>query len=413
MAVKANMAPRAVLRLIPRSTRHSMRQRDFSKLIGLSAVQEFERSLALGRKLYDVPRLRRLVRCLLEINRVLRHSLALAPARLKLLSSAKARIAAITNSFGDVRSKAQLARWFGITRQRLEYWLRHHRQCVSSLADLCRVRHPFQLVGGEVCKIRDWLGRADYRSWPLVSVYLLMREKSALFCALSTFYKYARLLGFTRRRKRWRKSPKVGIRAFAPGALLHADVTHVWLYGGQKVAIYHVIDNFSRKLLASVAMASGSADQCLAVLVQVVQENAAILQKPFTLLTDDGSENKGALDLWAQEFPDLVRKLIAMKHITFSNSMAEIAHHIIKGDYIRDHVFHTIEALQAFLDRARADYNARPCKVHDGLSADAVFAGASPVLGRFREETRAARAARVSENSAFDCSTCAAEGKSA
>jgi transposase InsO family protein len=180
------------------------------------------------------------------------------------------------------------------------------------------------------------------------------------------------------------------------------------LYGGQKVAIFHVIDNFSRKLLASVALASASAAQCLAVLVQVVQENAVLLQKPFTLLTDAGSENKGDFDQWALQFPDLVRKLIAMQHITFSNSMAEVAHHIMKGDYIRDHVFHTIEALQAFLDRSRADYNARPAAVHDGLSANAVFAGARPVLGRYKVETRAARAARVSENQKIDCSACAA-----
>lgn len=412
MAVKANLAPRAVLRLIPRSTRHSMRQRDFSQFIGLSAVEEFERSIALGRALYDVPPLRRLVRCLLAINRVLRSTLAQAPGRLKLLSLAKVRVAAIVNSFGDVRSKDQLARWFGITRQRLDYWLRHHKHCVLSLADLCRVRHPFQLVPSEVRKIRDWLSREEYRSWPLVCVFLLMRAQGALFCGLSTFYKYARLLGFTRARKRWRKPPKVGIRASAPGELLHADVTHVWLYGGQKVAIFQVIDNFSRKLLASVAMPSGSAERCLAVLVQIVQENSALLQKPFTLLTDAGSENKGAFEQWALEFPDLVRKLIALKHIAFSNSMAEVAHHIMKGDYIRDHAFHTIEALQAFLDRSRADYNGRPCNVHDGLSANAVFAGALPVRGRFKEDTRAARAARVSENSAVDCSACALPVKS-
>lgn len=292
-------------------------------------------------------------------------------------------------------------------RQRLDYWMRYQKRCAQSLADLCRVRHPFQLVGGEIRKIREWLTREEYRSWPLVSVFLHMREQSALFCGLSTFYKYTRLLGFTRRRKRWRKPPRRGIRAAAPGELLHADVTHVWLYGGQKVAILHVIDNFSRKLLASVAMDSASAEQCLAVLVQVIQENAGVLQNPFTLLTDDGSENKGVFDQWALAFPDLVRKLIAMKHITFSNSMAEVAHHIIKGDYIRDHVFHTIEALQAFLDRSRADYNARPAAVHDGLSANAVFAGARPVLGRFQEDTRAARAARVSENQKIDCSACA------
>ena len=67
----------------------------------------------------------------------------------------------------------------------------------------------------------------------------------------STWYRFARNSGWKRPRSRvYPAKPKIGIRAKAPGELLHLDVTTIKLLDGTRAYLHAVIDNYSRKILS-------------------------------------------------------------------------------------------------------------------------------------------------------------------
>ncbi|WMJ73489.1 hypothetical protein RCC89_09995 [Cytophagaceae bacterium ABcell3] len=90
--------------------------------------------------------------------------------------------------------------------------------CLSQPFSLCLRRHPLQLSGKEVNVMKGLL--SSFPCWPVSSVAHYARRNSMLFASLSTWYKYANLLGLKRVFKRSPEKLK-GVVSSRPNQFLH------------------------------------------------------------------------------------------------------------------------------------------------------------------------------------------------
>lgn len=195
--------------------------------------------------------------------------------------------------------------------------------CARSLLLLCRKKHPAQLDITEVKAIREQCSLPGFRHWPLASIYYQLLRDNKINCSISTFYKYCRLKGISKKPIRKPKS-YTPVFASAPLKTLHMDVTLFRTANSVKHYLYLIRDNYSRAILACNVTTEYSSNMAKETLQQVLQR-FGLMNKEGTLITDNGSENKGALAQWLNKPGILWKKLIAQVDIIQSNSMAEAA----------------------------------------------------------------------------------------
>jgi len=268
----------------------------------------------------------------------------------------------------------------------------------------CRRMLPQQLTVRETGIIKEYLDDPDHKHWPVRSIYYQMMRDLQTFCSLSTFYRYARLLGRSRKRFK-KKERKVGIRALRPGEIMHADITILRLIDGTLINIYHVCDNFSRFIYAARAHIVRSSEIVSDIVSSIVDRFPDLSVRKVTLMVDGGSENKGALDLFLPRCLPSFEKLVGLKDIKYSNSMIESSNRTLKH-YVDRRQFAKVQTLQTFLDWYVEDFNNRPHGSLYGFTPAEVMNGQIPDKHHFAEKIAAARIARVAENQAFDCASC-------
>jgi hypothetical protein len=211
--------------------------------------------------------------------------------------------------------------------------LKRNSSCVSSIFNLCRIKHPSQLLQKEIEAIKTYCLEPCYQFWSLCSLYYQMRKDGAAYMTLSTFYKYVSLLNLKRS---WaisrRKNHTQGIRATAPFQILHADMTEFKTEDQKKAYIYLVQDNYSRAIVAYRLSTERKASFTLENLARVKAEYllpSSVIE--CMLLTDDGSENYGEVKQWIKACDNpKISHVIAQTDIHFSNSMIEAANKQLK-----------------------------------------------------------------------------------
>ena len=152
----------------------------------------------------------------------------------------------------------------------------------------------------------------------------------------STWYRLVRTAGWRRPRIRvYPAKPKIGIRAKAPGELLHLDVTIIRLLDGTRAYLHAVIDNYSRRILSwTLEERLGSGGTCRILRKAVAQLNDC--PDHTIVVADSGSENvSGAVDnvLDDEEWT----RVLAQVEITFSNSMIEAFWRSLKHGWLYLH----------------------------------------------------------------------------
>ena len=253
--------------------------------------------------------------------------------------------------------------------------------------------------------IRDYLLHPDFLRWPLVSVYYRMMRDRAAFMSRSTFYLYARAMGLSGlHRFRKSKKRKIGIRAKQPFEILHVDVTEVRLNDVQKLYISFIVDNFSKAILGWKAALNKTAMLTLENLKEVIERYNL---KDFTLFSDDGSENKGAVSGFASSSQYRINSVIAQIDTSFSNSVVEAVNKIFKSNYWpRDFTGQQNKALEIISEMVH-DYN--DIRPHGSLN------GLTPIEALMNENTesivptdqiRIAATTRISENLKSNCTDC-------
>ena len=247
----------------------------------------------------------------------------------------------------------------------------------------------------------------DHRHMSLRALALHTQRIGKVVASPSTWYRMARKLAWRRPGRRlYPAKPKIGIRASAPGELLHVDVTIIRLLDGTRAYLHAAIDNYSRRILSwSLEDRLGSGGTC-----RLLREAAFQLRggsRRTAVVTDAGCENVNADvdDLLEDEG---LRRTLAQVDITFSNSMIEAFWRSLKHSWIYLHSLESIESLRRLVDFYVRQHNeVMPHAAFEGQTPDEMYFGRGDAVVVKLAATRIkARDQRIEANLVAQCGLC-------
>jgi hypothetical protein len=243
---------------------------------------------------------------------------------------------------------------FGVNRD----WFYRHRKkksCEKSNIGKCFRQYPNQLSLDEVGVIESVVSNPENRGKTKTTLFYSSIRKGLIACGLSTFFRYADLVGYQKSQRKIIEQRKKGFRAIRPFEWLHVDVTHVQTQNDGVQYVAFIKDNFSKALLGYKSVSYKPDSNFIRNLFEetFIKYHLLDASDQINILSDGGTENKGSLLEWISQIDSpVVKKLTAKTTIfPFSNSMSESTHSIYKSEFLQKQ--HSINLDQHFkhLDR--------------------------------------------------------------
>jgi len=200
--------------------------------------------------------------------------------------------------------------------------------------------------------------------------------------------------------------PKSGVRASTPDELWHVDTTIIKLLDDTKVYLHAVIDNFSRKILAWRVAHKFDVANTAAILNEAAQSAVSAEETP-TLVADAGVENVNAgVDGLIES--GLLCRVLALKDVTFSNSMIEAWWRTLKHHWLYLNTLDTIESVNRLTAFYVEAHNSEiPHSAFRGQTPDEMYYGRGKDIPMQLETAKIhARAARLARNRSMSCRLC-------
>ncbi|MGQ0615299.1 MAG: transposase [Planctomycetaceae bacterium] len=390
---------------VPRSTAAGWLRSTRRPVVTLPGVPPAEADLYA-----EVARLRRRLRCLAAILRVL---LALVRTfRLDLArrrvpeGKGKLRLLRAVERAREVLPLRRICRLARLSPSRYHAWRRAQEPCQLEDEASCPKLTPHRLTPEVVRRIREMVTSPDDRHVPTGTLARLAQRLGRVFASASTWHRLVRECGWRRPRVRVHpQRPKVGIRAAKPNEVWHVDTTVLRLLDGTKAYLHAVIDNFSRRILAWRLAERFEPANAVAVLHEAGR--AAGHEGVPTVVADQGVENRnGAVDALVSS--GLLRRVLAMTEIRFSNSMIEAWWRSLKHQWLFLHSLDTVPKLHALVAFYVAEHNSvLPHSAFRGQTPDEMYFGSGDEVPAQLEAARsAARRRRLEENRARACPAC-------
>ena len=206
-------------------------------------------------------------------------------------------------------------KYFKITIQQYYAWAHQiKKKCLETIIDQCPRIYPNQLCKKEIEKIKECLWDIKYRGWAIYSIAWECIKKGTLFVSPGSWYKYAKILGFTKKLPQSRRKYPTGIRAEKVVEKIHADVTIFKPLDNIRIYIYLIMDNHSRYIFAWKASLMLSAEIFVENLKEAYKRYISPFYrgKPIELIVDGGSENNNyKVDDFLEDIDGNIKKLIA------------------------------------------------------------------------------------------------------
>jgi len=200
-----------------------------------------------------------------------------------------------------------------------------------------------------------------------------------------------------------------GIWGFRPSAIggnplrkVQNVVTHST--DGSRAYLHAVIDNFSRRILAWKVSATFDPSATAELLLNA--SSGVVDQKP-TLLADGGVENfNGAVDKLVES--GLLKRLLAMTEITYSNSLIESWWRTLKHQWLYLNTLDTVGTLEKLIGFYVNEHNTRlPHSAFRGQTPEEMHLGTgSHIPEELAAVRKAARQARMDANRKRSCPKC-------
>jgi transposase InsO family protein len=303
-------------------------------------------------------------------------------------------------------------RVFGFHQSTYQRWVLELKvACDGSYFEWCNRSLPFQLSKPEVFKIKEMLTAERFQYWGIYNIAKYALRNNILPLSITTWYKYAKLLGIHRPRPHHRrKKRKKGVRASQPNEIWHMDVS-LFKIGHMTYYIYVVMDNFSRKVLTWEVSSKLSKNIRLRTIKNAYTQ-ALELGKEINcaLWVDGGSENNNTVvDQFIEQSQIGIHKVIALRDTTLSNSMVESIFKTMKYGYLYRMKITNMTDLRRSLRMCFEDYNEqRPHYALDGGTPNEVYNG--EVLNRqdhalYLSQAKIQRRAYNKENECGKCLT--------
>jgi transposase InsO family protein len=263
------------------------------------------------------------------------------------------------------------------------------------------------LTTDEVAVIETMVASRDHRFMSVRALALYAQRFGKVFASPTTWYRLIRRRGWRRPRTRvYPPKPKIGVRATAPGELLHLDVTIIKLLDGTRTYLHAIIDNSSRRILSSTLETRLGSGATCRILREAAREIAGKVEGAL-LVSDAGSENVNRNVDEELEGIDLER-VLAQIDVTYSNSMIEAFWRSLKPSWLYLHGLETESELRRLIAfYVEAHNEVVPHSAFEGQTPNEVFFGTGDtVVADLASERAQARTERMTRNRSAGCGVC-------
>jgi len=273
--------------------------------------------------------------------------------------------------------KRMLLLFLNISPRQYQLWLGiHSYACEKSLANTCFKKRPNQVALFEIEILKSYMTKKAHQFWSIGAIWGKAVKDGAVAMSSASWYKYSRKLGLSEARKPKKKSKKRGsFDADRPNHTWHMDVSQFKTLDNVKFYIYTVVDNFSRKIVSHYVSRKLSARIRVKSLRQAIKNefDVEIKDQSLDLIVDGGTENNNTtVANFIKSCEVSIQKKIALKDVTFSNSIVEGPYKIMKSYYFRKKEIYA-STMRDELDFFVTDYNYnKPCHKHRYFTPDEV-----------------------------------------
>jgi putative transposase len=243
-------------------------------------------------------------------------------------------------------------------------------------------------------------------SRPDRSLARLAQRLGTVAASPSTWYRLVGKYGWRRPRLRMHPAkPKVGLRTTGPDEMWHID-TVIRLLDGTRAYLHGVIDNFSRRILAWRVAETFAPGTSVAVLLDASRGATRSVETPV-VVADAGVENVNA-QVDALIETGILRRLLALTELKFSNSMIEAWWRSLKHQWLFLHSLDSVATVHRLVAFYVHQHNhVLPHSAFRGQTPDEMYFGAGDAVPvDLASRASAARRARVAANRSASCTTC-------
>ena len=399
-----DVIPNDLLLSIPSSNINRWKNESDSKYLGSELNEIAKEKYELLRKFSKSQKAQKILSGYFQLVKICQLAINVSSSTKKVFHSSKEQIVDCIQKVKPVLGLKKVVQFLGISVGTFHNWLLETKvKCEFSYFHICNRLRPNQLTKQEVMTLKNLLLDERFKYWPVSSIAYYAQREGILSVGLSTFYKYAKLLGVSRPKYIKPKSP-IGIRADSPNQLWHGDIT-IFSLNNVKYYLYFLIDNYSRFILGHYVSTQKSGVIWKKILADAIEK-----YKPNNaqLLVDDGSENNNVnVDELLKQKPETLQKFIAQKDISFSNSMVEALNKIVKNNYLRIMNIHSGNMLAKMVDFVVYDYCiVRPHGSLNGSTPYEVFNNAPWDKSCQSELMKLAKEQRIAQNQRNQCRKC-------
>jgi putative transposase len=339
--------------------------------------------LKLRRRVEKLAALLRLALALLHASgfRLAGKRLPDGPAKRRILR-------AVDRARGCLPSRGIL-RFLGLSPGRFQAWRQRHTACTLDDQSSCPHTSPHRLTRAEIQAIGEMVTSADYRHVPTGTLAVLAQRLGKVSASPSTWYRLVRAYGWRRPRVRVHPAkPKVGLRAMGPDEMWHIDRQLL-----STVLAWRVAETFAPM-------------NSVAVLLDATRGAVGSTTAPV-VLSDAGVENvNAAVDALIET--GVLRRLLALTELRFSNSMIEAWWRSLKHQWVYLHSLDSVATIRRLVTFYVHEHNhVLPHSAFRGQTPDEIYFGTGrTVPGDLTSRGTAARRARIEANRAMSCRTC-------
>ena len=390
---------------VPRSTARGWLRMAPEIVVGLdvahlSASELQQEILQLRRRVQKLAALLRLALAVLRVS-----GFTLADERLPDGRAKRRILRAVDRARACIPLRA-LLRVLRLSPSRFHAWRRQDACALDDHAS-CPRTSPHRLTPSEVWVIEDMVTSPEYRHVPTGTLAVLAQRLGQVWASPSTWYRLVRTFGWRRPRLRVHPAkPKVGLRTTRADEMWHMDTTVIRLLDGSRAYLHAVIDNFSRRILAWRVAETFVPVNSVAVLLDASRAATPSDTAPV-VLADAGVENVNA-QVDALIDAGILRRLLALTELQFSNSMIEAWWRSLKHQWLFLHPLESVTTVRRLVAFYVDEHNhVLPHSAFRGQTPDEMYFGTGDsVPADLTSRAAAARRRRVEANRSASCETC-------
>jgi putative transposase len=297
-------------------------------------------------------------------------------------------------------------RFLKMSPSRFQAWRRRQSVCALEDESSCPRTSPHRLTVSEIQAIGNRVTSPEYCHVPTGTLARLAQRLGTVAASPSTWYRLVGKYGWRRPRLRMHPAkPKVGLRTTGPDEMWHID-TVIRLLDGTRAYLHGVIDNFSRRILAWRVAETFAPGTSVAVLLDASRGATRSVETPV-VVADAGVENVNA-QVDALIETGILRRLLALTELKFSNSMIEAWWRSLKHQWLFLHSLDSVATVHRLVAFYVHQHNhVLPHSAFRGQTPDEMYFGAGDAVPvDLASRASAARRARVAANRSASCTTC-------